>query len=65
MVLSLTPTQWPRTMPKAQNRGTLHLIYSTYIPPAAAPKDAAQIPFYYTGQNDKMQSKSQRHFIIY
>ena len=32
-------------MPIAQDRGTLHLIYSIYIPPAAAHKDAAQIPF--------------------
>lgn len=38
----------------AQDRGTLHLIYSIYIPPAAH-KDAAQIPFYYTEQIYKMQ----------
>ena len=43
------------TMPIAQDRGTLHLIYSIYIPPAAAHKDAAQIPFYYTEQIYKMQ----------
>ncbi len=42
-------------MPIAQDRGTLHLIYSIYIPPAAAHKDAAQIPFYYTEQIYKMQ----------
>ena len=41
-------------MPIEQDRGTLHLIYSIYIP-AAAHKDAAQILFYYTEQMYKMQ----------
>ena len=42
-------------MPVAQDRGTLHLVYSIYIPPAAAHGDAAQILFYYTEQIHIMQ----------
>ena len=42
-------------MPIEQDRGTLHLIYSIYIPPAAAHKDAAQILFYYTEKMYTMQ----------
>lgn len=43
-------------MPIAQDRGTLHLVYSIYIPPAAAAHgDAAQILFYYTEQIHIMQ----------